>query len=111
MTLLKIGQDLLRSAIRNQRVSAFRGVVAVQTASAEVPAAVEVDEDLLPAPHISRVERINETTLCVSFSDNTQCNFNTIWVCCFTLSRLKCVFVFRNGFYSNGNVIKDAEIA
>lgn len=38
------------------------------------------DDDLLPKPVITRVDRINDTTLCVNFSDDTQCSFNTVWV-------------------------------
>ncbi|OQR70464.1 gamma-butyrobetaine dioxygenase-like [Tropilaelaps mercedesae] len=80
MTLLKIGHDLLRSAIQKQRISPFRNVVAAKMESETVNANAEVDEDLVPAPHISHVDRINDTTLCVSFSDNTRCNFNTVWL-------------------------------
>ncbi|XP_022687040.1 uncharacterized protein LOC111259346 [Varroa jacobsoni] len=81
MTLLKIGYQLLRSAVRKQRISPFRNVVATQMSPDDaVNTSAEVDEELVPAPQISRVDRINDTTICVSFSDDTHCNFSTVWL-------------------------------
>lgn len=39
------------------------------------------DEENVPKPAIKDVHAVNESTLCVSFTDNTKSHFNSLWVC------------------------------
>lgn len=79
MNLLKLSCRFVQTLTRKQIYAATVTPSLVKRRFATVQAENE-DDELVPKPVITRVDRINDTTLCVNFSDNTQCSFNTVWV-------------------------------
>ncbi|KAL1417936.1 hypothetical protein MTO96_006003 [Rhipicephalus appendiculatus] len=66
------GRGLLRNAAAR---SGGTGVRAITSDLAEMD-----DEENVPKPVIRDVRKVNDTTLCVTFSDDTKCQFNSVWL-------------------------------
>lgn len=66
-----------RSALNNG-LGGNGGVAAVRSITSDL--AEMDDEENVPKPIIREVHKVNESTLCVTFSDETKCHFNSLWL-------------------------------